>query len=56
MKHELVTEDELMSQLRLQGLNSVSAVKEAVMEPDGRISVVPKDDHKSHGAREKQVG
>jgi uncharacterized membrane protein YcaP (DUF421 family) len=56
MSHELVSEHELMGQLRLQGINSISGVKEAVMESDGRISVIPMDDHHSQGARKKQVG
>lgn len=40
MRRELVTEDELMSQLREQGLDDASQVKKAFMEPDGHISVV----------------
>jgi uncharacterized membrane protein YcaP (DUF421 family) len=40
MRRELITEDELMSQLREQGLDDVGTVKEAFMEPDGHISVV----------------
>lgn len=40
MRRELITEEELMSQLREQGLDDVGKVKEAFMEPDGHISVV----------------
>lgn len=40
MKKELVTEQELLSQLRLQGIEDVSEVKRACMEPNGQISVV----------------
>jgi uncharacterized membrane protein YcaP (DUF421 family) len=40
MRQELITEEELMSQLREQGLDQVEKVKEAYMEPDGHISVV----------------
>src|SRR5215207_5412493 len=40
MRHELITEEELMSQLREQGLDDVKKVKEAYMESDGHISVV----------------
>lgn len=43
MRRELITEDELMSQLRQQGALSVADVKEAYMEGDGRISVVCRD-------------
>ena len=40
MRRELITEEELMSQLREQGLDDVGKVKEARMESDGHISVV----------------
>jgi uncharacterized membrane protein YcaP (DUF421 family) len=40
MRRELITEDELMSQLREQGLDDVGKVKKAFMESDGHISVV----------------
>jgi uncharacterized membrane protein YcaP (DUF421 family) len=43
MAHELITEDELLSQLRLQGASDVSQVESALMEPDGRISVITRD-------------
>jgi uncharacterized membrane protein YcaP (DUF421 family) len=43
MRHELITEDELMSQLREQGLDDVGKVKEAFMESDGHISVVQQE-------------
>ncbi len=42
MRRELITEDELMSQLREQGLDDPAKVKSAHMEPDGQISVVQK--------------
>jgi uncharacterized membrane protein YcaP (DUF421 family) len=40
MRRELVTEEELMSQLRKQGVNELTEVKLAYMEGDGRISLV----------------
>jgi uncharacterized membrane protein YcaP (DUF421 family) len=40
MRDELLTEDELMSQLRLQGVADLGEVREALIEGDGRISVV----------------
>jgi uncharacterized membrane protein YcaP (DUF421 family) len=46
MRRELITEDELMMQLREQGLDEVSKVKQAYIESDGRISVI--------GQKEKQ--
>ncbi|MEO1761311.1 MAG: YetF domain-containing protein, partial [Cyanobacteria bacterium J06629_18] len=42
MQQELLTEEELMSQLRQQGVESVEKVKRAYMEADGRISVITK--------------
>lgn len=42
MRHELITEDELWSSLRQQGIESLSQVKEAYMESDGKISVIQK--------------
>jgi uncharacterized membrane protein YcaP (DUF421 family) len=40
MRRELITEQELLSQLREQGLDDAGKVKEAYMESDGHISVV----------------
>lgn len=40
MRRELIMEDELMNQLRLQGPSGLSKVKEAYMESDGRISII----------------
>ncbi|HET7564536.1 MAG TPA: YetF domain-containing protein [Gemmatimonadaceae bacterium] len=42
MKHEGVTEEELMTAVRGMGLDDLSNVELAVMELDGFISVVPK--------------
>jgi uncharacterized membrane protein YcaP (DUF421 family) len=55
MKQELVTEEELMVQLREQGVEDVSKVKVARMESDGRISVVCYDGPQQNGAPEKRV-
>ncbi|ARV57473.1 hypothetical protein BZZ01_01440 [Nostocales cyanobacterium HT-58-2] len=40
MQRELLTNDELMSQLRQQGVESIADVKRAYMEADGSISVI----------------
>ncbi|MBT1702871.1 DUF421 domain-containing protein [Chryseosolibacter indicus] len=40
LRKEFITEDELMSQVREQGVASLKEVKEAYMEMDGRISVI----------------
>lgn len=40
MREELITEDELMSQLRQHGIEDLSEVKRAYVESDGQISVL----------------
>lgn len=49
MREELVTPDELMSQLREQGVGDLAEVKRAYMEGDGRVSVITR-----HGGRHSQ--
>ncbi len=44
MRKELMTEEELMGQIRLQGVDDLSRVREASMEGDGRVSVLTRDD------------
>ncbi len=43
MRKELITEDELLTQLRLQGLDELSDVAEAFMEGDGSITIIRKE-------------
>ena len=45
MRRELVTQEELFSQLRLQGVDNLSQVREARMEADGRISILHYETH-----------
>lgn len=40
MRREMVTEDELLSHLRQQGLEEISKVRKAYLEGDGHISVI----------------
>ncbi len=44
MRAHLVTTDELMSRVRQAGVEELSRVKAARMEPDGMISVILRDD------------
>jgi len=55
MRRELITDEELMSQLREQGLDDFAKVKEAYIESDGRISVVQYEQkqHQKAGRKEK---
>jgi uncharacterized membrane protein YcaP (DUF421 family) len=49
MRKEMITKDELLSQLRLQGVEDVSEVKKAYLEGSGNVSVIkntPDDDVK----------
>jgi uncharacterized membrane protein YcaP (DUF421 family) len=54
MRQELITEDELLSQLRLQGCENLADVEFAAIEGDGRISVVMRDGKRdANHARER---
>lgn len=54
LRKELITEEELMTQLRKQGSDDVKNVKVAFMEPDGSISVVTNDEQAT-GTPERKV-
>ena len=43
LRKEMITEEELMGQLREQGVESVEEVTKSYMEGDGHISVITKD-------------
>lgn len=43
LREEMITDEELMSQLRQQGIEEVGEVKRAFIEGDGRISVIRRD-------------
>lgn len=48
MEKEMITEDELMSQLRQQGIDSLDDVEECTLESNGEFSVIRK-----HGGTKK---
>ena len=54
MQQEMITEAELMSQIRLHGADDLTKVKEANLERDGRVSVIFHSG-KSQGAPEKPL-
>ena len=54
MERELVTEEELMSQLRLQGVDDLGEVKAVHMEGDGRFSVILRESA-TRGAPDRTV-
>ena len=45
MRHELVTEQELMAVLRKEGIEDPAAVESAWLEADGEISVIARKGH-----------
>jgi len=53
MRREMITENELMSQLRKQGVDDMDVVKQAFMEADGSISVI-EDESKFEKPRKSQ--
>jgi uncharacterized membrane protein YcaP (DUF421 family) len=54
MRRELITEDELLSKLRQQGVDDLSEVKEAFMEGDGQISVVTVNGKSRGGSSDRE--
>lgn len=54
MRRELITEEELLSQLREQGVDDIKKVKKAFIESDGQISVVQHEQEQKK--REKRRG
>ncbi|MFI7437881.1 DUF421 domain-containing protein [Micromonospora haikouensis] len=49
MRRELITEDELYSQLRQQGVERLDDVREVRMESEGHFSVIPRNADKNPG-------
>jgi uncharacterized membrane protein YcaP (DUF421 family) len=53
MRRELISEAELMGQLRKQGIDDVAKVKEAYIESDGQISVIERGEKHHHDVARK---
>ena len=53
LRQELITEDEVKSQLREQGLEDWTQVREAFMESDGHISIIPYEGKQKGGRKRK---
>ena len=47
MRKELITRQELMSEVRANGLTDLATIREAYMEPTGKISIICKDEKPS---------
>jgi uncharacterized membrane protein YcaP (DUF421 family) len=56
MKRELITEEELMSQLRQQGVGDLSEVEQACVEGDGHISVIKRESNEAGSKKTKMPG
>jgi uncharacterized membrane protein YcaP (DUF421 family) len=52
MRQEMITEDELMGQLRKQGVESVEEVRRCYLEGDGQISVITRNSNEKKGKRQ----
>jgi uncharacterized membrane protein YcaP (DUF421 family) len=56
MAREMITEDELWSQLRLHGIDDLSRVREARIESEGTVSVVTQDGQPHAQPPERKTG
>lgn len=55
MRRELITEDELMTQLRRAGVEELNQVRAAYMEGDGHISIIAYDNNKINQSNEDGI-
>lgn len=54
MRHELITREEIMTSLRLQGIEDIARVKRAFLEGNGELTVVPVDGQPSKGGKDRR--
>jgi uncharacterized membrane protein YcaP (DUF421 family) len=55
MRQEFITEEELMSQLRQQGIAEFEQIKEACLEANGELSVIKSDEQESSTRRKSKA-
>ncbi len=55
LRHEMITEEELMAELRQNGVETVGEVAKSYLEGDGHISVIKKDSKGDEGKRKKRT-
>jgi uncharacterized membrane protein YcaP (DUF421 family) len=55
MQKEMITAEELNSQLRQQGVQNCSEVKEAYIEGDRRISIIRQDNGETGNGNDKKI-
>jgi uncharacterized membrane protein YcaP (DUF421 family) len=56
MRRELITEEELMGQMRQQGIEDIGQVKGAYMEGDGQISIIKYEANDQHAKQNNRRG
>ena len=56
LRSELITKDDLLEQLRQQGIEDVKEVKQCRLESDGKMSVIRKSGNSQSGHREAAPG
>ena len=56
MQKEMITADELLSQAREQGVETIGQIKTAHLEGDGRISVIPREEKSGGGGAGPKKG
>jgi uncharacterized membrane protein YcaP (DUF421 family) len=54
LRAELITKDDLLEQLREQGVEDVASVKKCFLESDGKMSVIRADQEQPHRRNDKQ--
>lgn len=54
LRSQLITKEDLLEQLREQGVDDLQTVKKCYLEGDGRISVIRQQDDESHHRAEKR--
>jgi uncharacterized membrane protein YcaP (DUF421 family) len=52
LRQEMISEEELLGELREQGVDEVKDVKESYMESDGHISVVKKSNGETNKSKD----
>jgi len=55
MRRELITEEELMSQLRQNGIDSLDQIDQACMEGDGQISFVKRGEKENDAKKRRRA-
>ena len=55
LRREMITEEELMAELRQQGVETVGEVEKSYLEGDGHVSVIKKDSKGDEGKKEKKT-